>query len=75
MMEINPKSIFGRHSYSNEQLLLRNFIKEVDSAITLVEPLSVGMPELILKLPRDFKIKKIKGHIGKAKTILEEIGV
>jgi hypothetical protein len=79
MVEINAKSLFGKHTYANEQLHIYNFANNVGQAIAYVEPLSspTSMEFVLINkvIPREKKVSKIREKLTKARDILIGIGV
>jgi hypothetical protein len=76
MVEISAgHSLFGKHPYIREQLLLTEFGKQIDSAIGLVKPMAVMIPLPLEKLPFHYRRRKVLEHLDKAKKVLNEIGV
>jgi hypothetical protein len=74
-LEVSPKSLFGRFPYPHEQTLIRDFTKEVDESVMFVSPETVAIPIPLQRLPPDFKRRKIKEHLEKAKAILDSMGI
>jgi len=74
-IEVAPSSLFGRHNYPTEQIMLQMFMRSVDRTIALVRPLAIGLPIPLEKLPFEFRRKKVIEHLGKAKDVLKEMGV
>lgn len=74
-LEISPKSLFGRHPYPHEQTLIRQFTNEVDKSVIFVSPMTVAVPVPMEHLPADFRRRKIKEHLERARDTLVELGV
>lgn len=75
MIEVSPKPLFGKHSYGGEQRLIVGVVKEIDLTVALVSPMTAAIPFPLQKLPAEFRRRKIKEHLTKAKMILNELGV
>jgi hypothetical protein len=75
VIEISPRSLFGRHSYVGEQRLILALTKEIDETVALVSPHTVVMPLPLQRLPAEYRRGKIKEHLTRAKAILETMGV
>ena len=75
MIEVSPRSLFGKHSYPREQLLILNLAREIDFTVALVSPRTLALPVPLERLPAEFRRNKIKEHLGKAKAMLVELGV
>jgi hypothetical protein len=75
ILEVSPRSLFGRFPYPHEQSLIRDFTKQVDESVMFVSPETVAIPIPLQRLPPDFRRRKIKEHIGKARDILISLGV
>jgi hypothetical protein len=74
-IEFKPHSLFGRHGYAHEQFIINLFIRQVDQTIAMVEPEALGVGIPFEKLPEEWRKRKIRIHLGKAKEILNELGV
>jgi hypothetical protein len=72
-LEVSPKSLFGRYPYPHEQSLIRNFTKEVDESVIFVSPSTVAVPIPLQHLPADFRRRKIKEHLTRAREILNDL--
>lgn len=72
-LEVSPKSLFGRHPYHHEQKLIREFTTEIDSSVAFVSPRTILSPIPLQHLPVDFRRKKIKEHLEKARSILNNL--
>lgn len=75
MVEFNAHSMFGKHAYAKEQFGINLLGRQIDQAIALVEPLAIGIAIPLDKLPADWRRRKVKVHLEKAKHVLVEIGV
>jgi hypothetical protein len=75
MVEINAHSLFGKHKFIMEQILIDQFTDDVEKVIALVEPIAIGLPIPLEKLPLGLRQKKIRQNLGKAKEKLENLGV
>jgi hypothetical protein len=75
ILEVSPRSLFGKFPYPHEQSLIRQFTKEVDESVMFVSPMTVAVPIPLQHLPPDFRRKKIHEHLSKAKEILENMGL
>jgi hypothetical protein len=74
-IEFKPHSLFGRHGYAYEQFAINLFMRQVDQVIAMVEPEALGVGIPFEKLPEAWRKKTVKFHLGKAKEILNEMGV
>lgn len=72
-LEVSPKSLFGRHSYPHEQNLIRQFTQEIDESVLFVSPRTVMSPIPLEHLPVDFRRRKIKQHLERAREILNDL--
>lgn len=75
VVEISPGSLFNRHSYLKEQQLILNLTKEIDTTIAFISPRTELIPIPLQRLPPEFKRRKIREHLEKARNILVELGV
>jgi hypothetical protein len=75
VLEVAPRSLFGRHSYPTEQRLMLALNKQIDYTVALVSPMSIGVPLPLQRLPADFRRKKIREHLVKAQELIKEIGI
>jgi len=75
VVEISPRSLFNRHSYLKEQQLIVSLTKEIDSSIAFISPMTELMPIPFQRLPPEYKRRKIREHLEKARSILTELGV
>ena len=80
MVEFNPRSLFGKHPYALEQFWLHqaglvSAGARVAETIAFVEPVTIGLPLPLQKLPVEWRKKWIRKNLTKAKHILTELGV
>jgi len=70
-----PKSVFGKHPYPKEQLLIFGAIDSVSNGVTWIAPDLVAGGVFFRPFPPEFRRKQAIKHLKRAKDTLRKLGV
>lgn len=73
MIEVAPHSLFGKHNYAKEQILIMEAMKSIDQSVMLISPLTEIVPVPLQYLPADWRRTKIKSKLENARKLLNEL--
>jgi hypothetical protein len=77
MVEFNPKSLFGKRRYIEEQALTRSLVLNIASAVANIRPELVGIGFQLIPAIGSIERRRERARmfLSRAKKNLEEIGV
>lgn len=72
-----PDTLFGKHTYFQEQALWNNFMYNREKALAFINPILIATIDFPIDkiVPKEKRFEKVREHLCKAKKSLEDIGL